>query len=149
MRQIKFRGLRTDGKGFAFGLLRKQRQRDTSQSGNGVAYTGDWEYWIDSHEGEQGSWLVIPESLGQFTGLHDKNGVEIYEGDVLKRSISFAVEEGNQPSIYYDKVVYSGGGFKTIRIDDERRGYSYLENYVGHSIEVIGSIHTNEKGQEG
>lgn len=68
MREIKFRGLRTDGKGWVYGLLRKQRQRDLSQSGPGVAYTGEWEYWIDSHEVNKGSWLVIPESVGQFTG---------------------------------------------------------------------------------
>jgi len=66
----------------------------------------------------------------------------------LKRSISFVVEEGHQPSIYYDKVVYSGGGFKAVRVDDENRGHGYLENYIGHTIEVIGNTHTQDGGKE-
>ena len=114
---IKFRGLRTDGKGWVYGMLFHNNKIVTET----VSY--------ESTLVEKGSPCykyeyinIIPETVGQFTGLHDKNGKEIYEGDIVTDGVG-------KYKIVYDLKLAGYQPYCIFRDDPE--------NYC----EVIGNIY--------
>ena len=88
---------------------------------------------ISDDEDIDGLWCdVIPETVGQFTGLTDKNGVRIFEGDI----VSLVKHDG---LIY--KVVYVPCRYELV--NSKGVNCFVLDIYKSENIEVIGNIHDN------
>lgn len=155
MREIKFRGRRLDGKGWAVGHL--------------VKMWGAW-HIIDWND-ENTAYAVDPATVGQYTGLKDKNGKEIWERDIIQYK-SYAAgrrwwrtteeipeierEVQQQRDEYVTKrgvCEYSDGCFSVdgiflfyVKVGERIRTYTCTSRDVEErqwDFEVIGNIHDN------
>ena len=122
MREYLFRGKTDDGdKRWCFGNLTQIKNN---------AYISEC--------GFLGTIGVIPETVGQFTGLTDKNGIKIFEGDIVQLFDKYhnCTAEG------YGKIIFSYeyvGGWVITSNGEDRLSLGIHTDIV----EVIGNIHDN------
>ena len=118
MREILFRGKTEDGK-WVYGFPLFQDNYAIIQ------------FW-DSEEFAFAQYFVIPESISEFTGLTDKNGKKIFEGDILKGM-------GGLYRVYFD---ISLSCFEWAKING-----NWQETFSGFAdeYEIIGNIHDNSE----
>jgi len=122
-REIKFRGLLIDGGVWVYGYYFIDLENKKSY------------IHLCERENTPDGWMVksyevIPKSVGQLTGLKDKNGVNLFDGDIY--------HQGDKNILY--KVVFKGCGFVGNQIGN--KSLVGLEYFIDN-IKVIGNIYEN------
>ncbi|EAE3710061.1 hypothetical protein E3222_14855 [Listeria monocytogenes] len=127
MREIEFRGKIVGAEGFVYGKLLAPLASGNAYIAYDVNEVGSFVYISRSEK-------VDPETIDQYTGLKDKNGKKIFEGDICW-------EEHNE---CYGVVKFEEGKFLYVW---ENIAEDLWE--VADSIEICGNIHENPDLLEG
>lgn len=117
-REIKFRGKRIYNGMWMEGDLKT----DLAPKGSMLPCPA-----ISTTKGTIGTFFVKTDTIGQFTGLHDKNGNDIYEGDIIRNEICKGI------------VVYKNGAF----VLDLGKSCGCVYLFCLDSLLVVGNIYDN------
>lgn len=107
----------------------------------GYTYIGDCALiWQNEDDRGTNPYRVDPDTVGEYTGLFDRNGKRIFEGDLL-RTKKYGVCIGQSNVNGYDTffVVYRPGGFRLER-DNPDRGFNLTDST---DLEIVGNIYDN------
>lgn len=134
MREIKFRAKMSKTREWVVGSLIRQRMRGYKDSFCVLI--------LDNVFTSNRIVAIEKETIGQFTGLQDRNGRDIFEGDIVRSTIC-------DDFVY--EVVYDDKRFASFGL---RRKQDAFMHYFGEAIEaeeceVIGNVYDNHELLEG
>ena len=95
---------------------------------------------------------VLPDTVGQYTGLTDKNGKKIFEGDIGRYKQTDGAKINGNPMICIGKVVYNEKTASFAVDSKDEIGAKNYDYFPIKDFEIIGNIHDNGdllKGGEG
>ena len=133
MREILFRGIRKDTHEWVYGFYCEYFDGKRNVPCVSV---------VDTHVITGAlCYEVVPETVGQYTGLTDKNGNRVFEGDIVKLTINrdyiFSVDWVNDCGMYCLKCLnrHPKHNFEALDTD--------FTVFNGDETEIIGNIHDN------
>ena len=135
MREILFRGKRLDNGEWAEGyfvnlwMINYQKHQPIITDNNAVSYDVD------------------PSTIGQYTGLKDKNGKRIWEGDILRiAKIADGLGGYYQPPFDYPVnvvVKWDLCAWMWETLCEDKRYISFPDAWCHYECEIIGNVHDN------
>lgn len=147
MRTIKFRAKRVDNGKWAYGGLIQADDYCIIDQRNELYVERDYKFRGDTHFFQISGVMCDENTIGQFTGLHDKNGYEIYEGDILE---CIGRRTDNYGQRTQRIVTFDFGGFMLSSTDNYIN--IPLKAHISNGIlgwYVIGNIHDNPEMLKG